>query len=30
MILRVGECKIFRSDNKPVKKIKKNNIFKYL
>ena len=30
MILKVGECKIFRSDNKPIKKIKKINIFKYL
>ena len=27
MILKVGECKIFRSDNKPIKKIKKKNIF---
>ena len=30
MILKIGECKIFRSDNKPTKKIKKINIFKYL
>ena len=30
MILKVGECKIFRSDNNPIKKIKKINIFKYL
>ena len=28
--LKVGVCKIFRSDNKPIKKIKKINIFKYL
>ena len=30
MILKVGECKIFKSDNKPVRKIKKTNIVKYL
>ena len=30
IILKVGECKMFRSDNKPIKNIKKINIFKYL
>ena len=30
MILKIGECKIFKSDNKPVKKMKKINIFRYL
>ena len=29
IILKNGECKISRSDNKPVKKIKKINIVKY-
>ena len=30
IILKIGECKIFKSDNRPVKKMKKINIFRYL
>ena len=30
IILIVGECKISKSDNNPVKKMKKINIFRYL
>ena len=30
MILKIGECKIFRSDNNPTKNIKKINIFNNL
>ena len=30
IILKIGECKISKSDNKPVKKMKKINIFRYL